>query len=288
MKKALSVLAWLIPIIVSCLFGMPTLFEFLKSKSLVYTVEGSPILSLDGDMKSKIHFYVDSVPLKNPTYSVLVFENAGSIPIKSEDYQTPVTVSLDKYTPIIAAATIASEPEGIRFPINIDKNKFELPPVLFNPGDKVAIAVITDGYSLDGGTPEFKIQGRIVNIKSIGEKKVKKGLSASTIFYLILLTITTIYSCTVPSILKNEKEESIRTYVLVFVLLISFFVELACIIYGYTISINMGLISGAIVIIPSLTVYISRSIKKSKEKISDVKVANGTIEITDQRMENGR
>lgn len=87
-------------------------------------------MSIDGELFSDLEVY---------SYSL---KNTGKAPIVPDDYIEPITVSVKEPSRILTVEKNRSNPDGLTLTWNeIDEDRFQLQPLLLNPGDSVGILV---------------------------------------------------------------------------------------------------------------------------------------------------
>lgn len=148
-----------------------------KHKSLGYEVISiSPLSSLNRDVLSSIQevglkvMFNDQV-IPQAHFITVEFTNTGNVPIRKEDYDTPISLTFGEKTKILLA-NWRSEPKAIPLTGKIVSDKIEINPTLLNSKDSFTVYAFVSGFDV-----RFKAEGRIMGVKEI--KNMREGLPMS-------------------------------------------------------------------------------------------------------------
>lgn len=138
-----------------------------KKKSLIYWCDVSSIVSYQtsGEHKKNIKIFYDDIEVKSPKTIDLSFENNGGIPIKGEDFTTPIEVLTPDDCLIISSSIQKKKPENLGVELLEVDGKILISPSLMNPGDSFSLKINIDFDS--GITPV--VQSRIYGVDKIVE-----------------------------------------------------------------------------------------------------------------------
>lgn len=164
-----------------------------RKKSFSYSINNTPIFS--------IHQKIDGVevtfhkkPVKDLRLIIVKLWNSGNVPIKKQDFEAPINIC-PTYTArgnSLIDAQIIDKPEGAIAKLINDEEKHHfvnitLAPMLFNPGDSIALKIIIANYG--GDNPQVNIKGHIEGVKKIIKDTENKFTSTKTMLLGILLTL---------------------------------------------------------------------------------------------------
>lgn len=195
---------YLIPII---LFLLSPVWSslFIDKKAIEYAI--SEKSSINGMVFNKadwpqIKISYDGKDINNGTFITITITNAGSLPIKTDDFESPLIIYSDHSESITAFRAIDKFPENLPVTLSIINEGLKLEPMLMNPGDRFSVEIF--------GSEDFDIlsaTARIVGIESIRKKEmdnlsgvyVRKVRQISTnrtvesnLFYLHPITLVSI------------------------------------------------------------------------------------------------
>lgn len=169
----------------------------LPGKGLLFKIMSTvPIQSSPDLPNPRLGLDADDVPVSKPFVTTLVISNTGNIPIKREDYETPLQITLMNEAEIVQLRYILNPPE-INTKVTFDTKKAQIAPALLNPDDSLIVQIFTKG-----GKPEFSVGARILGIKHVIAKERVAGAWGEigwlhylafflSIFPLFLLTLMT-------------------------------------------------------------------------------------------------
>lgn len=163
----------------------------LPGKGLQFTtLFKMPVESMSEHNSPSIGLAIDGVATNKPFISTIIIRNTGNIPIKKEDYDTPIMLHIAN-EPTIAQVRYQMSPPEINADMVLSPKKATISPVLLNPEDKITIHVFSSG-----GRPEFEMGARIKGVKVIHSDSVyaehpwgKLGVLDNVMFSLMLFYI---------------------------------------------------------------------------------------------------
>lgn len=95
-------------------------------------------------------------------------ENTGNVPVKSVDYERPVSFIFPSQTKVLTASVVESSPIGIQLPIQPILNSAVLTPTrLLNPGDRVIIKILAANFPYLVNAVPFEVDARVVDLSDI-------------------------------------------------------------------------------------------------------------------------
>lgn len=136
------------------MFKLVSKAPLLVEENVVETVE----LSKEG---KKLRLTLDGEPLKAPHMTTYLIKNTGVAPIEREEFETPIQVLMQNNARILK---VRHEfiPKDINSDITFEKNRVQLTPALFNPGDMIILQILTDGER-----PDMHAGARIKGVERI-------------------------------------------------------------------------------------------------------------------------
>jgi hypothetical protein len=134
-----------------------------QKKSLSYEVlSQSPLITISGEIKGKLKLLYEDSPVENVHLLLVRFANSGNIPITSDDYTRPLTISFKEDTSILSAECVKSSPENLGVELKVENGRIEVAPLLMNGGDAFTAKLLLGQYS-----GSFDVDARIIGVSSI-------------------------------------------------------------------------------------------------------------------------
>ncbi len=160
----------------------------LPGKGLQFRIINKiPIAAMAEHPSPGLQLLADDRPLEKVYLSTLVIKNTGNIPIRKDDYDTPIMVQVHN-DPTIVQLRYELDPPDIHTEVSATAKKVTLTPSLLNPGDRVLIQLFTQG-----GLPDFDIGARIQGVKKIyteeGAVESPWGELTSLDYFIFVLTL---------------------------------------------------------------------------------------------------
>lgn len=133
--QILPALAILVPLILY--------FKTRKIKSLSYLiVTKESLLTVDEKLKQKITVLYENKPIENISLIIIRLLNTGNEPIKSNEFEDPITMSFSPNFCVLGAELIDANPPTINAKIKFENNDVFIEPLLLNKKDSITIKVI--------------------------------------------------------------------------------------------------------------------------------------------------
>lgn len=163
----------------------------VKHKSIAFEiVSKSAIIDSTSLIPEEIEVFFSGKKLKNLSTVNIRIINAGSIPIKREDFEKNMNIHFGEGAEILRAKVSGSSPLNLKPTLTFNEKTAIIKPLLLNPGDFFNVEAFVAGSKLK---PTFDT--RIVNIKEpkivLSEAgKLKKEIlygTYSSIFLLLFL-----------------------------------------------------------------------------------------------------
>lgn len=132
--------------VVALIIAVISLAHQLRRKSLFVTVKGyqrlvdAELAKSDGDLSVT---FKGKVVNKLSTLS-LCFANNGSIPIASDDFDSPIEVSFKNNPKFLRAHVSGASPEHLPVHVNIEGGLLAISPLLLNPKDEFTIEILLE------------------------------------------------------------------------------------------------------------------------------------------------
>jgi len=132
-------------------------------KSIVYDVlSRTSLLTVREEVEGKLEVRYEGHPVKSLSLLVIKVWNAGNQPIRTEDYERPVSFCLGDSAHILTSDITAADPPSISAEVHSSDNIATLRPTLLNPGDSLTLKFLV--RDADGRVcPD----ARIVGVKEI-------------------------------------------------------------------------------------------------------------------------
>lgn len=141
---------------------------FSDNKSLEYTIFRKVFISdLDENdpVSSQIKLSFKGKDISKGTFITLLLKNTGKIPIKKEDFDTPIKIETSGGN-VLASQLVDSYPAGINLQLSQSGGQTIIQPLLINPGDIFILKLFSDN--------DIKVQGvsaRILGISNISKQE---------------------------------------------------------------------------------------------------------------------
>ncbi len=184
MKKIIAFGGWIVPVIIAIVALWPQLNDFLKKKSLSYTViESSKLLQNKGSIESQAKIIIGENTFTNPYVSYLEIENTGDIPIKKDDFEKPIFITTSS-TNLLLYNVVDKFPNNLDVKLDNKDDTLVIEPLLLNAGDKIKIQFVSDEK------PVFDVFTRIIGIREVKKLFVKiKPFPLEQIFNAVIFSI---------------------------------------------------------------------------------------------------
>jgi hypothetical protein len=163
-------------------------YKSRKTKKLSYKIiTNEPLLTVDEELQGKVKVLYENNPLEDISLLIIKFLNNGNEPIKSDDFEEPVTMSFSPNVGVLSTELINANPSTIRARLNSEKDKIIIEPLLLNKGDSITIKMLLTGSKLDCHIPshaniaaygnshpfhaetDLMLQSRIIGVTNINE-----------------------------------------------------------------------------------------------------------------------
>lgn len=148
-----------------------------KSKSLsIKLISSTELQSSVTTTIPDLNLTINGELIAAPILSLVEIINDGIKPIPTSDFESPLSISIDKESKLIRAMLISTEPINLKPILEVNNQTIKVLPLLLNPNDKLKISVLSSG-----GLPKFIASARISGVSAINidqkfeevEKKVK-------------------------------------------------------------------------------------------------------------------
>jgi hypothetical protein len=132
-------------------------------RSLAYDiVTSTQLIGISNDLADDIQVLFRGVPIPNVWLVVARILNEGNVPVKTADYERPITIVFGETATILQAEVVQAKPSNLDLVITQDAHCVTLSPTLLNPMDYVTIkALVSNLETLP------IVSARIVGIKKI-------------------------------------------------------------------------------------------------------------------------
>ena len=150
-----------------------------QKKKLAYRIlSRTSLLSVQEEIKKDIEILYKKKPVNEVQLVIFKFLCLGNISIKSDDYETPITINLGEEAQILSAQIIDKKPHDLQTSIKLEDNRVVLQQCLLNQDDTITIRILATEID-----PEIKVEGRIAGVKKIEE--ISEDSKAALALYVI-------------------------------------------------------------------------------------------------------
>jgi len=163
-------------------------YKSRKTKKLSYKIiTDEPLLTVDEELQGKIKVLYENNPIEDISLLIIKFLNNGNEPIKSDDFEEPVTISFGPNVGVLSTELTNANPSTIKARLNSENDKIIIEPLLLNKGDSITIKMLLTGSKLDCHIPshaniaaygnahpfhaetDLMLQSRIIGVTNINE-----------------------------------------------------------------------------------------------------------------------
>jgi hypothetical protein len=147
------------------------------TKRLQYVVRTATLLTVDSSIRSHVQVTYDGREIRDLAVLDVRFLNTGSLPVRPEDFVTPIGFSLRDGAELLSAEVVESSPHDLGVRCEVPKTrKFALVhPLLLNRGDGFVLRCLLSG------PPEVYVSARIVGISRIDARVVGSDQRSSSL-----------------------------------------------------------------------------------------------------------
>src|SRR5581483_6023418 len=135
--------------------------------------------SLSGSVKD-IELQYKGRQIANYDLLQLRVTNVGGQPIRSADYEAPITIHIENVGEVLSADESSSDPPNLPANPKVNGNSVEIAPILLNPTDAFTVSVGV--VPKPDTTPTVSVSGRIVGVKTIPYKETGTEAKATSPF----------------------------------------------------------------------------------------------------------
>jgi hypothetical protein len=138
----------------------------LRRKALTYSILETRVLSVHEEVKGRVQILFDGASARDVCLFMITINNSGSEPIRTEDFERPLTFQWEAPAQVITVDLVSAKPASLRPVIKTGVGEFTLEPLLLNGGDCLQIKALVN----ESGP--HSVDGRIV-----GVKELKQGIT---------------------------------------------------------------------------------------------------------------
>jgi hypothetical protein len=161
-----------------------------RAKKLVYEVIAqTPLLNFDLDSANqRLILLFNEKPIHNAEIVLTKIINAGSAPIRPDDYERPLRVTTGKSSKILDAKVVRTHPESLVVPIStVEDASLTFDSILLNPGDYFVVqAIVVPGAAIS-------VDGRIAGVKEIkseAHKRRSRRVMVTVFIWVVAIAVT--------------------------------------------------------------------------------------------------
>jgi len=135
------------------------------NKRLYYEIiSRTTLLTVREELENKVQVLYEGSPVQSLTVFLVRVWNAGSEPIKSSDFERPLSFAAVEPAQILTVVTTAVLPESLTPELFFEAHSLTVAPMLLNPGDSLTLKVLVKNASAS-----LKPDARIVGVTRIQE-----------------------------------------------------------------------------------------------------------------------
>lgn len=178
--------------------GISVIFFILQrnKKSLSYDVLSNiSLLYAREEIQDELQILYKGISVKNVSLLILKIINDGNQPIKTTDFEKPLSFTFSQNTQVLSAEVFKVSPENLEVVIENQNDRITLNPLLFNNGDFISLKIILNNF-------ERKIKA---DTRIIGVKDVKHVKNFSWQIYILPVTFLILAVLFIPLLLFASK-----------------------------------------------------------------------------------
>lgn len=203
-----TVLGVVVPVII---FGITR-----ETKGLVYEITGGGIL-LKGDIlkteEVKVVFGED--PLENLDFHLVKIANDGKVPIKRQDFDSPLTISYPKETRVLSAKLWKTTPQNLDVKLSTTNNIVTVEPLLLNKDENMVLQILSTGKQMNP-----VINARIIGLDYIKDNMPDRSeIEKRFNIYLVMSFFTAFLYGAIPFLLWHKGKVYLPKFLLILVLI---------------------------------------------------------------------
>lgn len=190
-------------------FSIFIISQLHEQKSFSYEIISSiPLLSIKENYEpSKFYIKYLDLTLKDPFYTLIKIHNTGKVPVKTSDFESPISIVYEPDVKIYDYSVSDKDPKSIDVSLIQKDNMIIISPTLFNPSDYITLQILSSKVT----TPP-KVNTRIIGIKSVDQKLNAPYDFYKKYFYIMIIfgnLLLFMYFST-PFLSQKMKEELIN------------------------------------------------------------------------------
>jgi hypothetical protein len=136
--------------------------EKQRKRLKVETVARVPLVTLGKEGIDGLEITFEGKPLRQATVVMARISNPGNVPIRTADFESPLTFEFLSDAQLLSASVMATVPERMPVTTTVAGQTVVLTPHLLNPGDSVTVRAL-----LSGGPARFTPIARVVGVPRI-------------------------------------------------------------------------------------------------------------------------
>lgn len=205
----------LIPVIAILVAVLIYLKQKQKKKISYKILSRTSLLSVEEAIEKEVEILYKGQKIKQVQLIILQITNSGTLPVKREDFDVPLSIKFEKETKLLSATILEKEPKDLEISLDVNENSVILPPFLLNPDDNFSIKILASKVDKD-----LKIEGRIVGVKKIEDISLTELRRFRTIIKanFVIIPIAVIVSILIMVFLKGDEQTvAMNVLILIFI-----------------------------------------------------------------------
>jgi len=137
-----------------------------RRKKLSYTVDVEiPLMFFEEELPEGLRLTYGGNVVREGYLIDMIFKNSGNSPIRSSDFESPLSVSISNGARVLHAEIVDPIPEDLEVKAQLTENKVVLNAGLMNSKDNFTLRLIVSEYNEE--EMNIDVSGRIVGVKEI-------------------------------------------------------------------------------------------------------------------------
>ena len=159
-------------------------------KSLQFRIiSRTALFSVKEEAKGEIEITYRGTKVEDAYLVLIEVSNVGDVPIRTEDFVSPITFDFGESAQVLTAEVTKREPEDLSMQVTISGKTISLVPALMNTRDLITLKVIATKIDTD-----IEANCRIVGVKKLEEAKPKMPPSIAVALIFMIVGYVSLFS----------------------------------------------------------------------------------------------
>lgn len=125
------------------------------------------MVTREEEYKDRIKIFYEEEKVEDLKHFLVNLSNSGNEPIRPQDYETPLEVSLAEGSRVYHCEVVATVPHEVELPVEVSGAKVTLGKRLLNPGDRISLGVLATSSK-----DNVFVNARIAGVREIDKEEI--------------------------------------------------------------------------------------------------------------------